>query len=330
VPVLESALTQIADGRLTYRGQDATKLARSHSFEEVAALLWGGTLLITSDRMVEDSDISQQLDIIEPERLEPVARMQVLLPLIGAGDVAAYDLRSEAVMRAGWRWLRLFVRVAGADVATEDTIAGQLAHGWGSDAADAERLLNAALILCADHELNVSSFTVRCIASARAPLYAALSGGLSALLGTKHGGSSLAVEALLDEAELRGPAVAVGNYLRRGAALPGFGHRLYPPPLGDPRASCLLDLLAAADPDASAIELGRATVDAVASAIDEGPNVELALVVLARWLGRPPGTALTLLALGRTAGWVAHALEEYARDQLIRPRAKYVGVTGDG
>ncbi|MCC6935745.1 MAG: hypothetical protein IT333_04435, partial [Thermomicrobiales bacterium] len=185
------------------------------------------------------------------------------------------------------------------------------------------RLLDTALILWADHELNVSSFTVRCIASAGAPLYAAVSGGLAALQGVKHGGMTLRVEALLDEIGTpdRARSVVAGR-LRRGDGLPGFGHRLYPG--GDPRAALLLEMLSDAAGDTETGVLGRATIAAAAD-VGLAPVIDLAMVQLARAYAMPPGAPLALMAIGRSAGWVAHALEENERDRLIRPRARYTG-----
>ncbi|HYI15315.1 MAG TPA: citrate/2-methylcitrate synthase, partial [Thermomicrobiales bacterium] len=185
-------------------------------------------------------------------------------------------------------------------------------------------LLRAALIVCADHELNVSSFTVRCIASARAPLYAAIAGGLAALSGARHGAASLQVESLLAEIQRDGdPRAVIAQRLRRGEDIPGFGHRLYPG--GDPRATLLLDLLTETLPDTPAVQLGQATVAAASELTGRHANLEMGLVTLTEALDLPPGTALTLMALGRTLGWIAHAIEEYDRDTLIRPRARYVG-----
>jgi citrate synthase len=186
-------------------------------------------------------------------------------------------------------------------------------------------VLRAALILCADHELNVSSFTARCVASAGSNPYAVVVSGLAALEGTKHGGVSARVESMLEsvrrETRLQ---PAIDARLRRGDRIDGFGHPLYPH--GDPRAATIVALLRdryAASPEWRFV---REFAERAAVAVREEPNLDFALAALARVLRLPPGAPLTLFAIGRTIGWIGHAIEQYATGQLIRPRAKYVGV----
>ncbi len=144
-------------------------------------------------------------------------------------------------MRTGWRILHLLTRTRPRPRRTrgdcgsgESTIDATLAHAWGVKARGVD-LIRAALILCADHELNVSSFTARCVASAGSHPYAVVIAGLAALEGTKHGGASARVEAMLASMRrTRDPRGAVAARLRRGETIDGFGHPLYPG--GDPRA----------------------------------------------------------------------------------------------
>jgi citrate synthase len=320
MPILESAITLIEEERLFYRGHDAITLARTEPVERVTALLWSGDL----DADVLGATPVEPLPDVPVAGAEPLTRFQIALPLLATADLAAYDLRDDAVRRAAGVIMRAFTGIVAGRPWQDSTLAGALQHGLTPDNAAAERLLNAALIVCADHELNVSSFTVRCIASARAPLYAAVAGGLAALSGVRHGAASLQVESLLAEIGANGdPRAVIVQRLRRGEELPGFGHRLYPS--GDPRAGLLLDLLTESLPSAPAVQLGQATIAAVHDVTGQAPNLEMGLVTLANGLDLPPGSALTLMALGRTIGWIAHAIEEYDRDTLIRPRARYVG-----
>jgi citrate synthase len=194
-------------------------------------------------------------------------------------------------------------------------------------------VIGAALVLAADHELNVSSFTARCVASAGSSPYDAVTGGLAALRGFRHGGCSDQMEALLASLGIRAgmrsapPRDRLRDELARrlelGTPVPGFGHRLYPN--GDPRCRTLLALMAERLPASRVLDAVGVLADEGESLLGDRPNVDFALASLSAELGLRPGGAFTLFALGRTVGWVAHAIEEYARDRLIRPRARYVG-----
>jgi citrate synthase len=180
-----------------------------------------------------------------------------------------------------------------------------------------------ALIACADHELNVSAFAVRVVASTRSSPYDAVTAGLAALRGPLHGGHTARVEALLDEAgspERLGRTVR--ERVRRGKPVPGFGHPLYPD--GDPRATLLFSAIAEAWPRSRDAAFARAAREAGRTLGGE-PTLDFGLVLLRRALRLPAGCALVLFALGRTAGWIAHAREQYAAGSLIRPRAVYRG-----
>jgi citrate synthase len=128
----------------------------------------------------------------------------------------------------------------------------------------------------------------------------------------------------LREVEAVGDAcAAISGRLRRGERIPGFGHSLYPE--GDPRAAGLFGRTAEAYPESPAVTLSEAVVGEALRLMGERPTVDLALVTVARTLGLPPGGATALFALGRTIGWIGHAIEQYEGGSLIRPRARYVG-----
>jgi citrate synthase len=239
-------------------------------------------------------------------------------------DPMAYDLRPVAVEQTGIRILRLLTAVAGGQV-EENGIAQTLAQSWmPGQPSKVTRLLNAALILLADHEFNVSSFTARCVASAGATPYEVVTAGLAALQGAKHGGAVNRVEALLDEIQKpANTARVLSRRLKRGDDIPGFGHRLYPE--GDPRARGLLELMSDAIPRSPVLSLSKAVIQEAKALIGEDPNSDFALAVLARLLNLPEGHGLGIFALGRTIGWLAHAMEQYQSDRIIRPRARYIG-----
>ena len=203
------------------------------------------------------------------------------------------------------------------------TIEHRLARAWSARPGAAD-VLRAALILCADHELNVSAFTARCVASSGANPYAVVIAGLSALEGAKHGGLTARVESMLTsmrrERNLRS---ALAERLRRGEVIDGFGHPLYRH--GDPRAAALLELLRERYPRSPERVFAAGLAEAAESVLREHPTVDFALAAVTRVLRLPPGAPLTLFAIGRTIGWIGHAIEQYATGQIIRPRAKYVG-----
>jgi citrate synthase len=320
MPVLESSITLIAGGRLYYRGYDAAELARTRSVEEVASLIWTGEF---------HSDIfATPLHVVaggrSVEGLPFITRGQAMLPLVSARDPLAFDLRPRAVAQTGWRILNLLASVAAESGELESTIEETLHRHWAPRSPHAADLIRAALILCADHELNVSSFTARCVASAGSNPYSVVLAGLAAVEGTKHGGISARIETLLDELlRARDLRKALADRLRRGEMVDGFGHRLYPE--GDPRAALLLKMIGERCGDSKELAFLRRVWREGEKLFGEKPTIDFALVALARALKLPEGSPLTLFALGRTIGWIGHAIEQYAQEGVIRPRARYVG-----
>ncbi|QIN81764.1 helix-turn-helix domain-containing protein [Rubrobacter tropicus] len=324
-PVLESGITLVEGGRLFYRGRDVGELAAGSSIEEVAALIWAGDPGEADNIFARHEDLSRPLreTLATLGGLPPAEVFQALLPVAAAWDPVGYDLRPAAVARTGVKILRLMARAVGGD-GTGRT-AETLGRGWCPGEPDAAALIDAALVYCADHELPVSTFAARCVASARATPYAVVQAGLAALGGVRHGGQVELVEAFLREVETVGDARAVvSGRLRRGDGIPGFGHPLYPE--GDPRGAGLLRATVGFHPEIPAVALADTVSEAVLDLTGERPTVDLALATVARALGLPPGGAVALFAVGRTVGWIGHAIEQYASDTLVRPRARYVGL----
>ncbi|HMB53636.1 MAG TPA: citrate/2-methylcitrate synthase [Thermoanaerobaculia bacterium] len=333
-PVVDSAVTLIDGERLWYRGQDAVELADAASFEEVAALLWTGDREAAGELFAEPwprLDGAAAQVAAKLGRAAPIERCQAILPLAGAADPSGWDLRPAAVTASGVRILRLVTLLAagvGEPPDGEDGrpggVAATLAAGWGVDAPQAVAAIEQTLVLCADHELNVSAFTARCVASAAGSPYDAVAAALAAIKGARHGGLSERVEALLAEVGERSRARRVlADRLRRGEAVPGFGHPLYP--AGDPRAARLLELAGKVAADRDRLDVVRAVVAAGRDLLGEEAVLDYGLVALRFALDLPPGAPLALFAVGRTAGWIGQAIEEYGRGELIRPRARYVG-----
>ncbi|HJY84782.1 MAG TPA: citrate/2-methylcitrate synthase [Candidatus Binatia bacterium] len=328
VPVLESSITLIADGRLYYRGHDVLALAATRTVEEVAGLIWLGNpeadvtpLFAAANGKIPPRCLAVRQHLFD---LPPTELFQAVLPVAAAEDVAACDLRPTAVAQTGARILRLLTLVAAGREESNSDIAHTLQAGWAPEDPAAAQFLRTALILCADHELHVSAFTARCVASAGSTPYAVVMAGLAALQGVKHGMYIEQVEPFLREVGTPERAqVVIANRLKRGEQLPGFGHRLYPE--GDPRGGALLELMAKVYADSPATALAHAVIEQARRVIGESPTIDFALAVLASVLHLPSSAAPALFALGRTIGWIGHAIEQYQLDQLIRPRARYVG-----
>jgi citrate synthase len=250
-----------------------------------------------------------------------IERCQIRLATLAAADLAALDLTPPGIIRTGRTILYQLTACIGDTAAASDPVHRQLAAYWRLDDKGAD-LVRRCLVLLADHELNASTFVARCVASTGATPYAVVSAALSALSGRLHGGASASAEALLHEIVQRGDPLAVmAARLARNEHLPGLGHPLYPE--GDPRADALLSAAMAAGPGAR--RLIEVAIAAARQLIPQPPNVDFALAAATTALGLPQGAALSLFVVGRTVGWIAHAIEQYQNGVLIRPRARYTG-----
>ena len=325
-PVLESGITLIHNGQLYYRGRDATKLAETSSAEQVAALLWTPQELDE----IERRRLFEQRCALTPRQLaqlrtcakEPLTRLQIALPMAASADPASYDLRPAAVRQTGARIIRLFTALI-ARHDTQEPVHRILQAAWAPKRDAVADVIRTALVLCADHELNVSAFTARCAASSGASPYDVVTAAMATLKGYKHGGAAERVLALVAEAGTPKSARAVvANRLRRGEGVPGFGHPLYPS--GDPRAEVLIRF-AEASGNESAWRGFRNLSRAGSDVLHDVPNLDFGLAAITRTYRLPDQAPLLLFALGRTIGWIAHAIEEYASGELIRPRARYTG-----
>jgi citrate synthase len=210
----------------------------------------------------------------------------------------------------------------GADYPIADRLWPRLCERRASPAL--RRALSAALVLLADHELAASTLAARAAASVRADPYAVVATGMGAVGGALHGGASLGAEAMLAAAV--GPddvPRVVGELLRRGEKVPGFGHFVYR--AGDPRAVLLLDLVRRAAPKSGQLAVAEAVLAEVRRKSLPEPNIDFAIATLARVAGMVRGSGEAVFAVARTAGWIAHALEAYTGPGPLRPRAIYTG-----
>jgi citrate synthase len=352
--VIESALTEITPTTQRYRGYGATELALRCRFEDVATLLWTGTLpgageresaaaagpggsetVVAGEWTATSAAVAagRAAQAALPAETLPLERIQVIVPALAATDQFRLHLDPPAVVAAG---KALIAGLTEALPAASTEAAGRPGTPGGIAARLATRLcpapattglirvVNAALILVADHELAASTLAARVAASMRADPYAVVSTGLGAMTGALHGGAALGAELMLGSADTAADAPrVVGDVLRRGEKLPGFGHFVYRD--GDPRANLLLRLIAEYAPDSERLAVASAvTAEARRRAVPD-PNIEFALAVLAAVAGMVRGAGEAMFATGRTAGWLAHALEEYERNVPIRPRCVYTG-----
>ena len=322
-PVLESGITLIHDGRFFYRGHDALALAKIATLEETATLLWGADDNERERLFAQRCPLSRrQWSSVRALTTDPLSALQAALPIAAAVDVASYDLSATAVRLTGARILKLATTIlVGSDASAPAHRALQAA--WAPRRPAVAEVLRTTVVLCADHELNISAFTARCAASAGASPYHVVSAAMAAFRGYKHGGAAERVLAMLGDAHTPDAARAViTERLKRGESLPGFGHRLYAD--GDPRAAALLRLAEKSGNDGEWRRIQR-VLRVGRQLLQEKPNIDFGLAAVARAYDLPDSAPPLLFAVGRTVGWIAHALEEYATGQLIRPRARYTG-----
>ena len=300
-PVLASAVSTIAGGGLFYRGNDVRQLVESATLEDIAKLLWDLPALPQLE--TEGLPISPSLHSLFRALAEQATNDP---PSLGRGRML--------LLRDATRLLSLVAnQLTGPGKAP---IHERLATHWGRpEAAD---ILRRALVLLADHELNVSTFAARVTVSAGASLAAGMLSGLCALSGPLHGDAAAPIMALADDVagDAQGAEHALREWVGEGRTIPGFGHRLYP--LGDPRARALLAFI---EVPKSYLAFGSAAENLSG----ELPNVDFALAALASTYRLPREAPRTIFALARSVGWLAHMIEQATSGTLIRPRAHYVG-----
>jgi citrate synthase len=315
-PVIGSSICLIENGRFFYRGRDAVRLSDWASLEEIAKLLWfdaAGPELADASGAIRSATALSAFGLIE--------RCQLRIIALGGEAPPAVGLTRPRVARIGWRILRELADCMAPSLPSSEPIHLRLAAAWKLPPAGAD-LLRRCLVLIADHELNASTYVARCVASTGASPYGVVAAAMSALSGHRHGGETERAEGLLLELAQAQDAMAVmAGRLARGERLPGFGQPLYPE--GDARAAAILGALEQAAPEARALADRAAEIGFRLTG--RRPNVDFALAAAAIGLGLPRGTVLGLFVIGRTVGWIAHAIEQYESGILIRPRARYLG-----
>ncbi|MEN8652421.1 citrate synthase [Streptomyces sp. 21So2-11] len=331
-PVFRTRLTLIEENRYYFRGVDAVELAGRYGYEEVAEWLWTGALRpgirFTAPR--ETLEAARRTVAALPAHSGPLDRLRVAAVAAAATDPLRFDLSPEAVLGSARSLIPTLVGAlpeAGLPNRAGDRLAGQLWPRLTALPADDASLavLDTALALLVDHDLAASTLAARVAASARAHPYAVISAGLGVLEGPLHGAASGLAHRMLAEVVQRGGAAPViADHLRNGQRIPGLGHRLYT--AEDPRAQALFALLEEIPRAAPALAAARDIVRTTARHTPLHANVDLALAVLSVSARMPAEAGETVFAVARTAGWIAHALEEYEERPLrMRPSGQYVG-----
>jgi len=340
--LIETHLTSLSPSGVRYRGVPAGELAMTHRFEDVADFLWLGELRATREPWTgEVMRIGPGLSLGDSVRVA-AATAAARLPhaeSFAAQDVAIAGRRlvatiTDSLPLAGdGRTPRLTLPDDASSGAApiRSTIAGRLWTRLSPRRPDPGMLavINAAMVLLADHDLASSTFGVRVAASTRADPGAVVSAGLGVLSGPLHGSASRIAREMFDRAGEVGAARAVGEILAAGKRIPGFGHSVYLDV--DPRAVVLLDLLRRAGGRTRALGIVEDVLAAVNARIDKHANVDFALGAMTMLTGMPPDGGEVIMSVARIAGWLAHAIEEYAEAPLrFRPRASYIGAPTRG
>ncbi len=321
LPVLDTTISTITEDGPIYRGVNCVDLAENDTLEHTATLLWdiSGVDPFAPDNCPIVSD--EMRAIAEAARRAlPIDRAIAVLALAASADPRAFTRASDGRAMVGARIVRLLVATMLNAEPSSEPLHQQIARAWAPDNKHAPDLIRRALVLLADHELNASTFTARCAASTGLNLYDAVIAGLAALKGPKHGGAGVLASQMVRALVDRDVEPMVRERVALGERFAGFGHGVYKH--GDPRAQSLLRALARAG---APRKFTTEVQERIAEATGELVNIDYALAVLAHVLRTPPGSELTLFAMARSVGWIAHASEQLQHGRLIRPRARYVG-----
>jgi citrate synthase len=358
-----SAICQVdgEQGRLYYRGYEIGELAHALSFERVTALLWHGELpsAAESAQFAARLEAARGLppavaDLLQslPRDTHPLDALRTAVSLAATRDPDVRSNEPEANLAKAFRLMTLVPETVAAWQRIRTGRAPVAARGAASHAAyflellegkapsrEVARVLDLVLTLHADHELNASTFAARVGVATLTDLHAAIVAAVATLKGPRHGGANEDVLAMLLEIgepgraesyiESRLGARAGLSRQERGnpkVRVPGFGHRVYR--VDDARARVLRGMaksMAEATGRQKLFEVAERVYDAMRARTTLPVNVDFFSAVVYDALGIPPDFCTSIFAVGRVAGWCAHALEQYADNRLIRPRADYIG-----
>lgn len=354
VLVAESSLSYIDgdEGKLVYRGYTIDDLAENASFEEVVYMLWHGELpnrnelsefkaAMAEERHIDDGVQRLVRDLAEADE-EPMAALRTIVSELSAydPDTDADPTDEAANLRKGRRItakiptaLAAFARIRDGNDPVDpredlDHAANFLymLNGEEPDEVLAETF-DMALVLHADHGLNASTFSSTVTASTLADLHSAVTSAVGTLSGSLHGGANQDVMEMLKEVDASGkdPLQWVQDAIEEGRRVPGFGHRVYN--VKDPRAKILSKKSKALGEagDMKWYDYSVAVEDFLTEEKGLAPNVDFYSASTYYQMGIPVDIYTPIFAMSRVGGWIAHVLEQYEDNRLIRPRARYVG-----
>ncbi len=337
-------------GVLAYRGIDIHELAEKSTFEETCYLLWFGKL----PTRAELADLNRKLvaerkldpAIYEILRMAPKTALPMEVLRTAVSALSFYDPEAEKVDHDSniRKAIRLTSQIAmivasydrirkGKSVVQPDpalSTAGNflLQLNGEKPSSTAEKALDVALILHADHELNASTFAARVIAATLADMHSAITGAIGALKGPLHGGANEAVMRILFDIDKKGedPVEYIKkNYFDQRKKVSGFGHRVYH--TEDPRATHLRqmsrDLGRSANP--KWYEMSAKIEQYIKNEKHLNANVDFYSASTYTTLGLDLDLFTPIFAVSRISGWTAHVIEQHDDNRLIRPRADYIG-----
>ena len=324
--LIATELTRVDDQTLWIRGQDLiARISAGMTFPQAVDLLWDTPSTETWD---VEPDPTADPSVHRVAAVSPLDGLRILTALRSAADPLRHDHSPKSVRAAGRGLIVTMAnglppRGPGTDATLAASLWRRLTEVTETDATT--RALDTAMALMIDHGLAGSTFSARIAASVRADPYSVTGAGLGVLGGPLHGAATSNVHELLLEAERTGDsASAVGEARRRLGFFPGFGHQVYR--LQDPRYGALMAVIVEAWGDDPRLVNVYRIRDLISERSDAIPNVDLALGALSYLARMSPGAGEAIFAISRTAGWLAHAMEEYEEKPVrFRARAKYVG-----
>ncbi|MCZ0704441.1 citrate synthase [Natronobacillus azotifigens] len=350
VIVAESSITSIIDDQLTYVGYSIDDLAEHASFEEVVYLLWYKRLPTEIElkkfqaELLENMELSDQiiehLKLFDPSTANPMAVLRSTISLLGLYDPEVDDMSEEANFRKA---IRLQAKIAtvittlarlrqNKELIAPDpnlSYAGnflRMLKGPDVEALEVEAF-NKALVLHADHELNASTFTARVCVATLSDLYSGVTAAIGALKGPLHGGANEQVVRMLMEIEEVDNAIPyVKNKIANKEKVMGMGHRVYR--TGDPRAKHLKEMsrkLTEITGQSKWYDMSVKIEEYMKKEKGLPANVDFYSASAYHCMGIDHDLFTPIFAMSRTSGWVAHMLEQYDNNRLIRPRAEFVG-----